>query len=577
MSDSSLTSCAMIVPEPATSVLSPDPKDLTAMQPKRYHDYDALRAFAMLLGILLHGLMSFVELPFGMWPAQDVQRNTAVYGFIVHALHGFRLPLFFLMSGFFTAMLWRKRGLRKLIAHRAKRILLPLVVGWFVVWPALIVVGMVGSQGQPNVWNAAATGNVEEIERYLASDGDIEATFYLPGVPGSGATPLHLAVMGGHEEAAKLLLERGANVNAIAEDSNRGTPLHWAVRGKNIELVKVLVEEGADIHAVDADGHTPYDLTRDVEPAEDSMAAIATFLQGMGASQRDVNVTPASASTNEEIGLLVLLLSFAPLFAHLWFLWHLCWLIVGFVIVVLVAQRFQWNRLPSRLVSSPTCWLWLIPLTLLTQLCMVQTFGPDTSGGLIPWPPVLAYYAIFFGFGAILYGDPQAEQSAGRHWKVCLLLGLAVLPVGVWLFESRPGPDMLMVFNFQSATIEFPRSDLDLGRHFLTSLCAVVYCWFMIFALMGLFRRYCSAENARIRYVSDSAYWLYLAHLPLIQFIQILVRDWSLPSIAKVIIICVTTVAILLLVYEYCVRYTFIGTMLNGKRYRGTPSEPKPA
>ena len=35
----------------------------------RYHDYDALRAFAMLLGIVLHGLMSFVELPPGMWPA----------------------------------------------------------------------------------------------------------------------------------------------------------------------------------------------------------------------------------------------------------------------------------------------------------------------------------------------------------------------------------------------------------------------------------------------------------------------------------------------------------------------------
>ena len=47
----------------------------------------------------------------------------------------------------------------------------------------------------------------------------------------------------------------------------------------------------------------------------------------------------------------------------------------------------------------------------------------------------------------------------------------------------------------------------------------------MIFALIGLFRRYFSGENARIRYISDSAYWLYLAHLPLIQLIQVLVRD----------------------------------------------------
>ena len=247
---------------------------------------------------------------------------------------------------------------------------------------------------------------------------------------------------------------------------------------------------------------------------------------------------------------------------------------VGFVIVVWMAQRFQWKRLPSRFVSSPYCWFWLLPLTLLAQLCMVQTFGPDTAAGLVPWPPALAYYAIFFGFGAVLYGEPQVEQSTGRRWKVCLLLGLAVLPVGVWLFETRPGGDMLTLFDFESPSLEFPRRDLDLGIHFMTSLCAVVYCWSMIFALMGLFRNYLSEENTRIRYISDSAYWLYLAHLRLIQLIQILVRDWSYPSIMKVTLICVATVTILLVVYEYGVRYTFIGTMLNGKRYRGNPPEP---
>lgn len=148
------------------------------------------------------------------------------------------------MSGFFTTMLWRKRGLRKLIAHRSKRILLPLVVGWFAVWPALIAVGMVGANGQTNVWDAAANGRADEVERYLDSGGDIEASFDLPGVPGSGATALHLAVAGGHEEVTKLLLGNGADVNSIAADTNRGTPLHWAVRAQRFETVKILVEVG---------------------------------------------------------------------------------------------------------------------------------------------------------------------------------------------------------------------------------------------------------------------------------------------------------------------------------------------
>lgn len=513
-------------------------------QKRRYHDYDALRALAMLLGIVLHGLMSFVELPAGIWPAQDVQRNTPVYGFVIHALHGFRLPLFFMMSGFFTTMLWKNRGLRGLISQRVKRILVPLVVGWIVIWPALIAVGIIGGSGQPNVWEAAADGRADEVTQYLNAGGDVEARFNLPGVPGSGATPLHLAAVGGHDEVTKLLLAHGANVNSIAEDKDRGTPLHWAVFGKKLESAKILVDAGADLDAVSSDGATPLDIVSSAGPDDEQAANIAAYLRGVGAKQGGVPSGELTATSNEMLGLAVVLLCFAPLFAHLWFLWHLCWLVTGFVFVAWLAERFRWKRLPSRAVASPYRWLWLLPLTLLTQLCMVQAFGPDTSAGLIPWPPVLAYYAVFFAFGAVVYGDPIAEKHAGKHWIGYLVLALITLPIGVWLFETRAGGEMITIVDFTSASMEFPRSDLNLWTHFLTSLCAVIYCWSMIFAFLGLFRRFFNAENARIRYISDSAYWLYLAHLPLIQLIQILVRDWPLPSIIKATMVCVTTVAV---------------------------------
>ena len=81
----------------------------------------------MLLGIGLHGFMSFVPLPLPVWPAQDVNQHNG-YLFALNAIHGFRLQLFFLVSGFFTAMMFRQRGLRGLIKHRAKRILLPLLI-----------------------------------------------------------------------------------------------------------------------------------------------------------------------------------------------------------------------------------------------------------------------------------------------------------------------------------------------------------------------------------------------------------------------------------------------------------------
>ena len=85
------------------------------LEKKRYHDLDALRAFAMLLGIVLHGALSFFPVP--IWPAQDLQQpmvevptalavplesagltvpeDYSPYEFALHAIHGFRLPLFF--------------------------------------------------------------------------------------------------------------------------------------------------------------------------------------------------------------------------------------------------------------------------------------------------------------------------------------------------------------------------------------------------------------------------------------------------------------------------------------------------
>lgn len=71
----------------------------------RRHDLDALRAFAMLLGIGLHAMLSFLP---GSRPVKDAHQNELYY-LPFAAIHGFRMPLFFLISGFFTALLWRRR------------------------------------------------------------------------------------------------------------------------------------------------------------------------------------------------------------------------------------------------------------------------------------------------------------------------------------------------------------------------------------------------------------------------------------------------------------------------------------
>ena len=111
--------------------------------PSRLNDLDALRAFAMFLGIMLHGLIPFTELGRWIWPASDVAQDQRLL-ILLAGIHGFRMQLFFLLSGFFTALMWHKRGLIYLVRHRIKRILVPFCICIFTIVPICNHIGTWG-------------------------------------------------------------------------------------------------------------------------------------------------------------------------------------------------------------------------------------------------------------------------------------------------------------------------------------------------------------------------------------------------------------------------------------------------
>ena len=66
----------------------------------RYHALDALRGFAMLLGVLLHAAVPYATIPVPFWPVQD-SRGTRALDLFLFAVHDFRMQVFFLLAGFF--------------------------------------------------------------------------------------------------------------------------------------------------------------------------------------------------------------------------------------------------------------------------------------------------------------------------------------------------------------------------------------------------------------------------------------------------------------------------------------------
>ena len=134
-----------------------------------------------------------------------------------------------------------------------------------------------------DIWAAAAQGNLKAVQRHLAAGAEIDATFIARGVPASGATPLHLAVLCDQGEIAQFLIRKEANLNAKAKDEHGGTPLHWAAALGRIEMARRLIDAGADVNAEDNHGFTPLDATnydRDTQKA--AKLKIAEMLRAKG-------------------------------------------------------------------------------------------------------------------------------------------------------------------------------------------------------------------------------------------------------------------------------------------------------
>ena len=102
---------------------------------RRYHALDALRAAMMFLGIYLHAVVAYS--PNGGWPWKQAEQ-TRLLDWSISVIHVFRMPIFYAMAGFFTALLIARYGLRRAAWNRFMRIVVPFVVGWMVVWPLVI-------------------------------------------------------------------------------------------------------------------------------------------------------------------------------------------------------------------------------------------------------------------------------------------------------------------------------------------------------------------------------------------------------------------------------------------------------
>jgi len=107
-----------------------------------------------------------------------------------------------------------------------------------------------GKKNELDIFEASSLGRLERLQGF--SDAAVIKSYSKDGF-----TALHFACYFGQPEAARLLIEKGARVDAVANNATHVMPLHSAASSRNLAAAGLLVEHGAPVNARQQGGWVP--------------------------------------------------------------------------------------------------------------------------------------------------------------------------------------------------------------------------------------------------------------------------------------------------------------------------------
>ena len=216
---------------------------------------------------------------------------------------------------------------------------------------------------------------------------------------------------------------------------------------------------------------------------------------------------------------------------HYWFVYYL---LIFYVVHLLLRPLLVSNALRSithweRLLETATSRWWgflLLGLLLLPLQYSLKIISLPPSGFNAPLADLLLYF-VFYLFGGALYLQRNCLSGISKNAWIC-----AVFSVPLFILINQPTERIDLsapvindittwtVLDLDTKVFAFPQVWAEGIVHngwakVVVALFRTTLCWSMCFAAIGLAHRYLSQQRIYIRYLADSAYWVYWVHLPI--------------------------------------------------------------
>jgi len=223
-------------------------------------------------------------------------------------------------------------------------------------------------------------------------------------------------------------------------------------------------------------------------------------------------------------------------FGHLWFLYFLI-----LYCVIFWAFSAPLRKLLTQRVSPRVFLLLLAAAFPLIPGVFDQEGTLATSTRLFPEPGLLVLYFLIFLSGAIAYHQQDGWLTFLKR-RAVLLVSLLLLSFGVFFVIQDWG---------MAVTPWIYAASVVSGTY----------------GVLGLFLRFATKQNKVFKFVSDSSYWIYLIHLPLVFFFLIFLSKLGIGAIGVILLTTSSTIGIGVLSYKLLVRHTPVSLLLNGRVY----------